>query len=56
MYIVPDGTVTFTHTNCDYQDMVEGMFITPQGFRADMIRNTNVFASNRCSDGRFIIA
>lgn len=56
MYIVPDGTITFKHINCDYQDTVEGMFISPLGFRAETIRNTNVFATNWCSDGRFIVA
>lgn len=55
MYVVPDGTVSFLHTSCDNQDRVEGMFLSPLGFRSDVIRNTNLFVSDWCTDGRLIV-
>lgn len=51
VYIVKNGTITFTNNSCDEVDVVRGIFATDGGFSTSRIRNDDPAATQRCDGG-----
>lgn len=61
MFIVPNGTIYFDTTDCDTQQVVNGIFIAGNQFdttpnstlanRSNIVQNTDL-RTGRCTDGR----
>lgn len=51
MYVVKNGTITFTNNSCDDVDVVKGIFATDEGFVTNRVRNDDPAATTWCDGG-----